>query len=105
MWRNSWAAAIVLFVNIFIFPVTSEKELRRTLNLSLEHIATFSHLLAKVSSSPSLQGSRPFAREFHKELRRSESFSMIRQGYTLELTEEEREVRAQLAQSIRVSAD
>ena len=44
----SWAAAIVLAVNIIIFPVTSEKELRRMLLLSLEHVATFSHLLAKV---------------------------------------------------------
>ena len=50
----SWAAAIVLSVNILVFPVTSEKELRRTLVLSLEHIATFSHLLAKVSPSADL---------------------------------------------------
>ena len=46
--RSSWSAAIVLIVNISIFPITSEKELRRTLILSLEHVATFTHLLAKV---------------------------------------------------------
>ncbi|TDL22448.1 hypothetical protein BD410DRAFT_748734 [Rickenella mellea] len=64
-----WGAAIVLTVNILVFPISSERELRRTLVVSLEHISTFSHLLAK--------------------------------GYTLTLTEEERSVRDQLAQSIR----
>ena len=37
----------MLGVNIFIFPQSSEKELRQTLVTSLDHIATFLHLLAK----------------------------------------------------------
>ncbi|TDL26998.1 hypothetical protein BD410DRAFT_783138 [Rickenella mellea] len=64
-----WGGAIVLTVNVLVFPISSERELRRTLVVSLEHISTFSHLLAK--------------------------------GYTLTMTEEERSVRDQLAQSIR----
>ncbi|KAL5513531.1 hypothetical protein ACEPAH_3930 [Sanghuangporus vaninii] len=43
----SWAAAIVLTVNILILPISSEKEMRQTLILSLEHVSTFLHLLAK----------------------------------------------------------
>ncbi|KAL5492777.1 hypothetical protein ACEPAI_4224 [Sanghuangporus weigelae] len=42
-----WAAAIVLTVNILILPISSEKEMRQTLILSLEHVSTFLHLLAK----------------------------------------------------------
>ena len=34
-------------MNILIFPQSSEKELRQTLVTSLDHIATFLHLLAK----------------------------------------------------------
>jgi hypothetical protein len=34
-------------VNVFVFPISSEKELRQTLVASLDHIGTFSHLLAK----------------------------------------------------------
>ncbi|GAA5972386.1 hypothetical protein JCM11641_002434 [Rhodosporidiobolus odoratus] len=45
-----WGFAIVLFVNGFIFPHTSEKELRELLVISLEHISTFSHLIAKTYS-------------------------------------------------------
>ncbi|KAH7097462.1 hypothetical protein BKA62DRAFT_774265 [Auriculariales sp. MPI-PUGE-AT-0066] len=40
-------AAIVLFVNIVVWPTSAEKELRRTLVLSLEHVGTLSHLLSK----------------------------------------------------------
>ncbi|CCO31114.1 hypothetical protein BN14_05148 [Rhizoctonia solani AG-1 IB] len=64
-----WGSAIVLFVNLFIFPVSSERELRQLLVMSLEHVATYSHLLAKT--------------------------------YTLTLTDEERDARARLAQTIR----
>ncbi|KAG8708233.1 hypothetical protein FRC09_001365, partial [Ceratobasidium sp. 395] len=42
-----WGSAIVLFVNIFIFPLSSERELRQLLVMSLEHVATYSHLLSK----------------------------------------------------------
>ncbi|KAH7337158.1 hypothetical protein B0J17DRAFT_666475 [Rhizoctonia solani] len=64
-----WGSAIVLFVNLSVFPVSSERELRQLLVISLEHVATYSHLLAKT--------------------------------YTLTLTDEERDARARLAQTIR----
>ncbi|KAG8699562.1 hypothetical protein FRC09_006545 [Ceratobasidium sp. 395] len=64
-----WGSAIVLFVNIFIFPLSSERELRQLLVMSLEHVATYSHLLSKT--------------------------------YTLTITDEERDARARLAQTIR----
>lgn len=37
----------MLAVNLLIWPRTSEKELRQTLVLSLDHIGTFAHLLSK----------------------------------------------------------
>jgi hypothetical protein len=40
-------AAIVLLVNVVILPISSEKELRRTLVASLHHCATFGHLISK----------------------------------------------------------
>ncbi|KAG8810558.1 hypothetical protein FRC17_002882, partial [Serendipita sp. 399] len=43
----AWGAAIVLAVNILIFPRTSERELRQTMVSSLEHIATFAALIGK----------------------------------------------------------
>ncbi|KAG8806770.1 hypothetical protein FRC18_005912, partial [Serendipita sp. 400] len=43
----AWGAAIVLAVNILIFPRTSERELRQTMVTSLEHIATFAALIGK----------------------------------------------------------
>ncbi|CAE6476603.1 unnamed protein product [Rhizoctonia solani] len=64
-----WGSAIVLFVNISVFPISSERELRQLLVVSLEHVATYSHLLAKT--------------------------------YTLTITDEERDARARLAQTIR----
>lgn len=42
-----WGGAIALGVNIFIFPMSSERELRKTLVISLEHISTFAALIAK----------------------------------------------------------
>ncbi|GAA5865438.1 hypothetical protein JCM8547_001244 [Rhodosporidiobolus lusitaniae] len=45
-----WGFAIVLVVNLLVFPHTSEKELRELLVLSIEHIGTFSHLIAKTYS-------------------------------------------------------
>ncbi|CAE6534018.1 unnamed protein product [Rhizoctonia solani] len=64
-----WGSAIVLFVNMFVFPISSERELRQLLVVSLEHVATYSHLLSKT--------------------------------YTLTITDEERDARARLAQTIR----
>lgn len=43
----SWGAAIVLAVNILVFPRTSERELRSTMLSSLEHLATFAALIGK----------------------------------------------------------
>ena len=43
----AWGAAIVLAVNILIFPRTSERELRSTIMTSLEHLATFAALIGK----------------------------------------------------------
>jgi len=37
----------VLGVNILVWPTSAEMELRRTLVLSLEHVATLGHLLSK----------------------------------------------------------
>lgn len=45
-----WGAAISAGVSIFFFPFTAETGLRETLVSSLDHIATFSHLLAKTYS-------------------------------------------------------
>lgn len=61
--------AIVLAVNFLVFPISAEKELRRTLVTSLGHVRTFAHLLAK--------------------------------SYCITITEEERDVRDGLSQSIR----
>ena len=35
---------------MLVFPTSSEKELRQTLVLSLDHLGTFGHLLAKAYS-------------------------------------------------------
>lgn len=43
----SWGAGIVVFVNLTIFPHTSETQLRKTLAVSLEHIGAFAHLISK----------------------------------------------------------
>jgi hypothetical protein len=43
----SWGAAISLSVNLLILPRTSERELRKTIVTSLEHIATFAALIGK----------------------------------------------------------
>ncbi|KAK4696212.1 hypothetical protein P7C70_g8416, partial [Phenoliferia sp. Uapishka_3] len=42
-----WGFGIVLATNILILPISSEYELRELLVHSLEHISTFSHLIAK----------------------------------------------------------
>lgn len=67
---SRWGGAIVLGVNMFVFPVTTERELREAMVQSLDHIGTFAHLLAKT--------------------------------YTMSLTDEDRVVRDQLNQTIRV---
>ncbi|KAG8962337.1 hypothetical protein FRC03_004345 [Tulasnella sp. 419] len=42
-----WGTAINLFVGLFVFPISSEKELRRTLVVSLEHVETFNMLVSR----------------------------------------------------------
>ena len=64
-----WGGAITLGVNILAFPMSSERELRKTLVISLEHISTFAALIAK--------------------------------GYTLTSTQEEREAREAIAQTVK----
>lgn len=44
---DCWGFAIVLGVNILVFPISSEYQLRELLVLSLEHVSTFAHLIAK----------------------------------------------------------
>lgn len=44
----AWGFALVLGVNMLIFPHSSEHELRGLLVSSLHHISTLSHLIAKV---------------------------------------------------------
>ena len=41
----AWGAAIVLSVNLSVFPRMSERELRQTIVTSLEHLATFAALI------------------------------------------------------------
>ncbi|KAH7102865.1 hypothetical protein BKA62DRAFT_92072 [Auriculariales sp. MPI-PUGE-AT-0066] len=60
---------VVLGVNLLVWPVSAEKELRRTLMISLDHIGELSDLLAKT--------------------------------YTMTITNEEKETRDILAQSLR----
>lgn len=43
----AWGVAIVLAVNILVFPRTSERELRQAIVTSLEHLATFAALIGK----------------------------------------------------------
>ena len=44
---RSWGAAVVLATNVLILPRSSEKDLRQTLTMSLEHVQMFLQLLAK----------------------------------------------------------
>ena len=64
-----WGGAITLTVNILVLPMSSERELRKTLVISLEHISTFAALIAK--------------------------------AYSLTSTEEEREARTAMAQTVK----
>ncbi|OAW00011.1 hypothetical protein PTTG_25139 [Puccinia triticina 1-1 BBBD Race 1] len=43
----AWAAAIVVFVNVFVLPHSSEAELRTTLVHSIDHIRTLAFLIKK----------------------------------------------------------
>ncbi|GAA6047795.1 hypothetical protein JCM3770_004648 [Rhodotorula araucariae] len=43
----AWGMAIALGVNVLVWPITSESELRRLLVTSLQHVATLAHLTCK----------------------------------------------------------
>jgi hypothetical protein len=43
----AWGAAVVFFVSICVFPMSSEKELRSMLVGSLQHTASFADLIIK----------------------------------------------------------
>ncbi|GAA5995637.1 hypothetical protein JCM5350_001633 [Sporobolomyces pararoseus] len=43
----AWGIAIALAVNVVVFPVTSERELKKLLVASLQHVSTLSHLSCK----------------------------------------------------------
>ncbi|GAA5932493.1 hypothetical protein JCM3775_005935 [Rhodotorula graminis] len=43
----AWGIAIALGVNVLVWPMTSESELRRLLVTSLQHVATLAHLTCK----------------------------------------------------------
>ena len=70
-----WGAAILLSVNILVLPMSSERVLRKTLAISLEHIA---HLLPSsqkgilllVLKKSMMQGKR-----WHKQSRRTSLFT------------------------------
>ena len=42
-----WGAAIVITVNLLVFPISSERQFRSTLVTSLYHVSTLLHLLSK----------------------------------------------------------
>ncbi|GJN91517.1 hypothetical protein Rhopal_004540-T1 [Rhodotorula paludigena] len=43
----AWGLAIALCVNVLVWPITSEAELRRLLVTSLQHVSTLAHLTCK----------------------------------------------------------
>jgi hypothetical protein len=55
---HSWGAVIVLAVNSFVFPRTSERELRKTTVISLEHLAIFASLIGKAYNLKGTQEDR-----------------------------------------------
>ena len=69
-----WSGAIVIGVNILIFPQSSEKELRQTLVTSLDHIATFLHLLAKTYTLTITDEERKVRDGLNQSIRVSTSF-------------------------------
>ena len=81
--------AIVLIINWTVFPISSEKELRRTLVMSLGHIKTFVQYGFHVIINALMVLNAYFY------------VSLIGKSYTQIITEEERAVRDALAQSIR----
>lgn len=43
----AWGIAIALFVNVVVYPITAEKQLRKLLVTSLQHVSTLAHLSCK----------------------------------------------------------
>lgn len=42
-----WGAAVTIFVNLAVFPISTERELRTILATSLQHVSTFGQLIMK----------------------------------------------------------
>ena len=74
--------AIVLMVNLLVFPISSERQLRETLVVSLEHIATFSHLLAKTYTLTITDEERKVRDRLNQSIR--VSGSLLRNGLAYE---------------------
>ncbi|KAF8305566.1 hypothetical protein DL93DRAFT_2089397 [Clavulina sp. PMI_390] len=73
----AWGAAIVVFVNLFVFPISTEKELRQTLVLSLDHIGTLSHLLAKTYTMTLTEEDRALRDKLNQTIR--QDFGLLNQ--------------------------
>ena len=61
--------AIVIVVNILILPVSSERELREMLVQSLEHAATFAHLISKTYTLEITQEEKKARDGLHQSIR------------------------------------
>lgn len=74
---HRWAGAVALGVNIFVFPITSETELRQTLILSLDHIGTLTHLLAKTYTLTLTDEDRALRDKLSQTIRVRDSESLV----------------------------
>lgn len=84
----------MLGINILIFPVSSERELRELLVLSLE--------VSRTGPGDSLNRSANFPSFLLPPMQHLSTFShLIAKTYSMEITDEERVLRDQLNQSIR----
>ncbi|GAA5917094.1 hypothetical protein JCM6882_009495 [Rhodosporidiobolus microsporus] len=69
-----WGFAIVLVVNLLVLPHSAEKELRELLVLSIEHISTFAHLIAKTYSLEITEDERKVRDELNTSIRADMGF-------------------------------
>ncbi|GAA5826891.1 hypothetical protein JCM11251_002144 [Rhodosporidiobolus azoricus] len=76
-----WGFAIVLVINLLIFPHTAERELREVLVLSIEHISTFAHLIAKTYSLEITQDERKVRDELNTSIRADMGFLNQKLGH------------------------
>ncbi|GAA5863516.1 hypothetical protein JCM1840_000049 [Sporobolomyces johnsonii] len=64
-----WGFAIVLGINLLIFPISSERELREVLVVSLERVSALSHLLAKTYTLELTDEERAAREELNQSMR------------------------------------